>query len=107
MNAAKGSGVDRFVYVSFRRTPDISFPLAGAKAQVEDAVSSLNFTVVQASWFMEVWLSPALGFDCANAVARIYGPGTSPVSWVSFRDAAEICAISVRHPSAIRKVFQF
>ena len=56
---------------------------------------------------MEVWLSPALGFDYANAAARIYGPGTSPISWVSFRDVAEICAVALRHPSAERKVIEF
>jgi len=75
VKAAQASNVNRFVFVSFRRTPGISFPLADAKAQVENAVKGLNFTVIQASWFMEVWLSPALGFDYAKAEARIYGPG--------------------------------
>jgi uncharacterized protein YbjT (DUF2867 family) len=107
VNAAKEADVERFVFVSFRRTPGISFPLGDAKAQVEEAISSLNFTVIQASWFMEVWLSPALGFDYANAAARIYGPGTSPISWVSFRDVAEICAVAVRHPAAGRKHIEF
>src|SRR5262249_48396646 len=67
----------------------------------------LDFTVIQASWFMEVWLNPALGFDYANAAARIYGPGTSPISWVSFRDVAEICAVALRHPAARRKTIEF
>ena len=62
----------RFLFVSFRRTPGISFPLGEAKAQVERAISGLDFTIIQASWFMEVWLSPALGFDYANAAARIF-----------------------------------
>ena len=56
---------------------------------------------------MEVWLSPALGFDYAKAEARIYGAGTSPISWVSYRDVAEICAIAVRHPAAARKTIEF
>ena len=77
------------------------------RQQVENALTSLNFTVIQASWFMEVWLSPALGFDYANAVARIYGPGTSPISWVSFRDVAEMCAVALRHPAAERKTIEF
>ncbi|MEP6539830.1 MAG: SDR family oxidoreductase [Bryobacteraceae bacterium] len=107
VNAAKAANVERFLFVSFRRTPDISFPLGDAKAEVENALTSLNFTVIQASWFMEVWLSPALGFDYANAVARIYGPGTSPISWVSFRDVAEMCAVALRHPAAERKTILF
>jgi len=107
VNAAKDANVGRFLFVSFRRTPGVSFPLGDAKAQVENAVTRLNFTVIQASWFMEVWLSPALGFDYANAAARIYGPGTSPISWVSFRDVAEICAVALRHPAACRKTIEF
>src|SRR5215471_18409356 len=107
VNAAKEANVGRFLFVSFRRTPGISFPLGDAKAQVEHAVTSLDFTVIQASWFMEVWLSPALGFDYANRAARIYGPGTRPISWVSFHDVAEICAVALRHPAATRKTIEF
>lgn len=107
VNAAKGANVERFLFVSFRRPSGMSFPLSDAKEHVEDAVTSLNFTVIQASWFMEVWLSPALGFDYANAAARIYGPGTSPISWVSFRDVAEICARVLRHPAAERSTIEF
>src|ERR1039457_5822667 len=107
VNTAKGANVGRFLFVSFRRPPGISFPLSDAKEQVENAVTSLNFTVIQASWFMEVWLSPALGFDYANAVARIYGPGTSPISWVSFQDVAEMCILTLRHPAAERRTIEF
>ena len=107
VNAAKDANVDRFLFVSFRRTAGISFPLGDAKAEVENALTSLNFTVIQASWFMEVWLSPALGFDHANAAARIYGPGTSSISWVSFRDVADMCAVAIRHPAAGRKTIEF
>ncbi len=106
VKAAKAADVGRFLFVSFRRPP-VSFPLGDAKREVEDAVTSLNFTVIQASWFMEVWLSPALGFDYANATARIYGPGTSPISWVSFRDVAEMCAVALRHPAAERRTIEF
>ena len=107
VDAAKRAGVDRFVFVSFRRPPGVSFPLSEAKEQVETAIRNMNFTIVQASWFMEVWLSPAMGFDYPNASARIYGPGTSPVSWVSFLDVADFCALGLRHPAASRKVVEF
>jgi uncharacterized protein YbjT (DUF2867 family) len=71
VDAAKRAHVRRFLFVSFRR-PRISFPLADAKLQVENSIRDLNFTIIQASWFMEVWLTPALGFDYRNATARIY-----------------------------------
>jgi uncharacterized protein YbjT (DUF2867 family) len=107
VEAAKSAGISRFVFVSFRAPAGISFPLADAKARVEHAITELNFTTIQASWFMEVWLSPALGFDSLNATARIYGPGTSPVSWVSFLDVAEMCVLALRHPAAERRTIEF
>jgi uncharacterized protein YbjT (DUF2867 family) len=107
VSAAKTANVNRFVFVSFRRAPGISFPSGDAKEQVEEAVEGLNFTVIQASWFMEVWLSQALGFDYKEAAAHIYGTGMRPISWVSFRDVAEMCAIALRHPAAERETIEF
>jgi uncharacterized protein YbjT (DUF2867 family) len=107
VEAAKSAGISRFIFVSFRHPAGISFPLADAKAHVEHAIADLNFTTIQASWFMEVWLSPALGFDSLNASARIYGSGTSPVSWVSFLDVAEMCVRALQHPGAERRTIEF
>ena len=107
VNAARAANIARFVFVSFRRPRGISFPLADAKRAVEEAVAGLNFTIIQASWFMEVWLSSALGFDYPNRTARIYGPGTKPISWVSFRDVAAMCALALRSPAADRRTIEF
>ena len=107
VNAAKAASVARFVFVSFRRPRGITFPLADAKRKVEEAIANLNFTIIQASWFMEVWLGPALGFDYANRSARSYGPGTKPISWVSLRDVAEMCALALRSPAADRRTIEF
>jgi uncharacterized protein YbjT (DUF2867 family) len=107
VDAAKAAGVSRFVFVSFRRQSGISFPLAEAKARVERAIAELDFTTIQASFFMEVWLSSALGFDYLGASARIYGPGTRPVSWVSFLDVAEMCVLALRHKAAQRRTIEF
>ncbi len=107
VNTAKSCNVERFLFVSFRKSRAMSFPLGDAKEAVEKAITSLNFTAIQASCFMEVWVSPLLGFDYANATARIYGPGTAPISWVSFRDVAEMCAVALRHPAAERTTIEF
>jgi uncharacterized protein YbjT (DUF2867 family) len=107
VNAVKAAGIGRFVFVSFPRPRGISFPLADAKRAVEEAIASLNFTIIQASWFMEEWLGPALGFDYPNRTARIYGPGTNPISWVSYRNVAEMCALAVRAPAADRRTIEF
>jgi len=105
--AARNAAVSRFIFVSFRRPAGLSFPLGDAKARVEHALRDLNFTVIQASWFMEVWLSPALGFDYNNASARIYGHGVNPISWVSFRDVAEMCVLALLRPAAARRTIEF
>jgi uncharacterized protein YbjT (DUF2867 family) len=107
VDAAKATGVDRFVFVSFRNDPEVQFPLTQAKRAVEAALRDLNYTSIQASYFMEVWLSPALGFDYANAKVRIYGNGENKLSWVSYRDVAVFCVASVEHPAAQRAVLEF
>jgi len=107
VRAAKAAGVERYIFVSSRHVPGLSFPLDVAKRQVEDAIADMNYTVIQASWFMEVWLSPALGFDYGNGKARILGTGEAPVSFVSFRDVAEMCTIALRHPAAAHRIIEF
>jgi uncharacterized protein YbjT (DUF2867 family) len=103
-NAASGAGVKRFIFVSFRDDPTVQYPLTQAKRSVEHAIADLDFTSIQASYFMEVWLSPALGFDYINARARVYGSGSKPISWVSYRDVAEFCIAPVLRPFASRSV---
>lgn len=105
--AAKAADVDRFVFVSFRQPAGASSPLADAKREVEAAISDMNYTVIQASFFMESWLSAATGFDLVNATARIYGTGANPISWVSARDVAQMCAVAAGHPAAERRTIEF
>ena len=94
-NAARSMDVRRFVFVSFRDDLTVQHPLTQAKRSVERAIADLDFTSIQASYFMEVWLSPALGFNYIHGRARIYGSGSKPISWVSYRDVAEFCIAPV------------
>jgi uncharacterized protein YbjT (DUF2867 family) len=97
VEAARQAGVDRFVFVSFRENPRIQFPLTVAKRAVERALKSsgMAYTVIQASYFMEVWLTPALGFDAANGKVRLYGDGNQPISWISSKDVARAAAAAI------------
>ena len=104
VNAARSANVRRFVFVSFRDDPSAQSPLTQAKRSVEHAIADLDFTSIQASWFMEAWLSPALGFDYIRGRARIYGDGSKPISWVSYRDVAEFCIAPILHSVASRTV---
>src|SRR5215831_14145144 len=71
--AASAARVQHVVFISFPpMTPE--FPLQSAKRAVENSLKSKNFayTILQPTYFMEIWLGPALGFDCVRAKAVIY-----------------------------------
>jgi uncharacterized protein YbjT (DUF2867 family) len=55
---------------------------------------------------MEIWLSPALGFDIANGKVRLYGDGGRPISWISYRDVARAAAASVTEPAVRNMVVE-
>src|SRR6266850_6932271 len=74
IEAAAAAGVQQLILISFSSfAPD--FPLQSAKRAVEKRLreSGMTYTILQPTFFTEVWLSPALGFDAANAKAQVYG----------------------------------
>jgi uncharacterized protein YbjT (DUF2867 family) len=80
---------------------DTEFPLQTAKRDVEQHLkeSGLDYTILRPTFFMDVWLSEALGFD-ANAQAQIYGSGRNKISSISYHDVARFavaCVITMRH----------
>jgi len=104
VDAARSAGVGRFIYVSLPDNPTVQYPLTQAKRAVERAIADLDFTSIRASYFMEVWLSPMLGFDYIHGKVRIYGGGSKPISWVSYRDVAEFCVAPVLRSVGRRSV---
>lgn len=104
IDAAIRAGVPQFIYVSFCEMPG-QFPLQTAKRKVEKHLtqSGLNFTILQPTYFMEVWLSPALGFDFSNAEANIYGEGKNKISWIAIKDVASFAVASLDNTEARNK----
>jgi uncharacterized protein YbjT (DUF2867 family) len=102
IDAASAAGVGSFIYMSFSGHLDLDFPLANAKRRVEARVrdSGMTWTILRPSFFSEVWLGPAVGFDAAAGTATIFGAGTAPISWIATGDVAEIAARAVRAPAA-------
>jgi uncharacterized protein YbjT (DUF2867 family) len=102
VEAARKAGVPRFVYVSFSHNNTVESPLKTAKRTVEERLkrSGLVYTILAPSFFMEVWLGPALGFDIASAKAQIFGDGHKPISWISFEDVATFAVLCLDHPAA-------
>jgi len=105
IDAASASGVKHLIYTSF--TMDNEFPLRNAKRKVEKHLktSGLAYTILRAGYFMEVWLSPAVGFDAENANAQIYGTGENPISWISFLDVAKFAVQCLDNPTAANATF--
>jgi NADH dehydrogenase len=104
IDAAVGAGIGHFVYVSFCSMSG-EFPLQTAKRKVERHLeaSGLSYTILLPTYFMEVWLGPALGFDPANAKATIYGDGKKRVSWIAIKDVASFAVASLDNPKAKNK----
>ena len=90
--AAKAEGVRRFVFVSYSKHMDDDGPLTRAKRSVEQSIreSGMRYTILRPTYFVEMWLSPSLGFDYSNAKATIFGSGNNKVSWVSLADVAQV-----------------
>ena len=106
IDAASKACVKHFVYTSIPLDMRYDSPLVQAKRGVEERLtcSGVPYTVLAANYFMEVWLSPALGFDYQNARARIYGSGERPLAWVSYRDVAAYAVASLDCSAARNRV---
>lgn len=108
VKTAKKAGVENFVFISFRDNPELQYPLSVAKRKVEKEIisSGMNYTIIQASWFMEIWLSEKLGFDIKNYKANIFGDGIHKISWISYKDVAKFAEIALIHPEAKNKIIE-
>ena len=107
VNAAKEAGIKQFIYISLNETP-IASPLQSAKRAVEYSLikSNIKYTVLQPSFFMEVWLSPRCGFDYINANATIYGEGKNKLAWISLKDVAALAVASIDNKLAENQIFE-
>jgi uncharacterized protein YbjT (DUF2867 family) len=101
VRAATNSGVEKFVFISFNESPE-SFPLQDAKREVEQQLkqSGMDYTILQPTFFMDIWLSPAIGFDFPNHKATIYGEGKNKISFIAIRDVAAFAVASLDNPEA-------
>jgi uncharacterized protein YbjT (DUF2867 family) len=105
--AARDGGVKQFIFISFSPMP-MEFSLQTAKRKVESLLkeSGLNYTILQPSFFMEVWLSPAVGFDFPKSNATIYGDGKNKINWISIKDVAAVAVASVDNETVKNSVYQ-
>ena len=110
IDAARAAQVDQYVFISVsgKIGQDGGNPLIDAKRAVEKHLqqSGLTYTILRPTFFMEIWLSPHLGFDVQNAKARIYGLGQNKSSYISLHDVAEFAVRALSNPSARNAIIE-
>jgi uncharacterized protein YbjT (DUF2867 family) len=110
IDAARVARVAHYVFVSVSGTllEHGDNPLVAAKQAVENHLkeSGLTYTVLRPTFFMEIWLSTHLGFDCANGKATIYGSGKNKISYISLHTVADFAVESLSNPAARNAVLE-
>jgi uncharacterized protein YbjT (DUF2867 family) len=108
ITAAEERGVRHFIFASYD-TAGGTYALAKAKRSAERRLqaSKLNWSILQAAAFCEVWFSPVVGFDVAASRARIYGEGDKPLHYVAVDDVASAAVACVNNAAAACKTFRF
>ena len=110
IDAARAANIGHYVFLSvsgnlLKRGDN---PLLDAKETVENRLreSGVIYTILRPSAFMEIWLSPHLGFDFANAKATIYGSGQNKISYISLHNVADFAVAALLNPVARNTVLE-
>jgi uncharacterized protein YbjT (DUF2867 family) len=108
IQAAEKAGARKFVYTSYSGNVRYDSPLETAKRSCESLLlnSAMWAVILRPSYFMDTWLSPALGFDPLNSVARIYGSGKERISYVSAHNVADFAVAAVEKEISIDQVVE-
>ncbi len=109
VDAAKGAGVSRFVFISFSSNLSTECALTATKREVERYVigSGVPYTILRCAFLMEVMVHPIMGFDFANGKAVVYGSGETGLSLVSMDDVANMVAMCADREDAANTVIEF
>ncbi len=107
VRAARATGVKHFVFISFAPTPlDSALQTAKRTVELELQKSGITYTILQPTFFAEIWLSPFLGFDYTQGTVTAYGSGETKTSWISIQDVAAFAVGSLHNPKAYGRVLQ-
>jgi uncharacterized protein YbjT (DUF2867 family) len=110
VDAAGAAKIEHYVFVSVSGNlgKQGGNPLIDAKRAVENHLrqSGLSYTILRPTFFMEIWLSPHLGFDFQNAKATIYGSGKNRISHISLHNVADFAVAALSNPAARNAVIE-
>jgi uncharacterized protein YbjT (DUF2867 family) len=100
VDTAEALGVRHLVYVSMSGGIDVPNPLLAAKRDAEQHIlrSTLPYTIVRPTFFIETWFLAKAGYDIDGGLVKLYGDGTHPVGFIAVEDvAAAVCAALHHH----------
>jgi uncharacterized protein YbjT (DUF2867 family) len=103
IEAARAAGVRHFVLTSIHGArPDHPIDIFRAKYGVEQALraSSLSYTILRPTAFMELWLTIIGEPMIQQGRAMIFGQGANPINFVSVDDVARFAIIALEEPQA-------
>jgi uncharacterized protein YbjT (DUF2867 family) len=108
IDAAVEAGVQHFIYTSLSGNIDLDIPLRNARRAVEKHLqeSGMTYTILRPGYFMEVWLTAAVGFDGVIGKVQLCGNGTKPVSYISYKDVARFAVECLENPAAQNAVLE-
>jgi uncharacterized protein YbjT (DUF2867 family) len=101
VDAAEGTGVRRFVYVSYAGVDAaLGTPLERAKVATEKRLraSGMRTVVVRPDAFQEIHLGPLGRFDVAAGKVSVIGKGDRRQRWVSTADVAALIVAVALEP---------
>jgi NADH dehydrogenase len=104
VRAAADAGVRRFVYISAAPTR-CNCPFLRYKREVEDAVrtSGMQWVILQPTAFMDIWLSPVMGWDLEKGRARLLGKGEARSSFIHAGDVAAFAVLASTRPDVVNR----
>ena len=102
VDAARGAGVERFVFVSAdNATPDSTVDFFRYKAQTEEYLraTDIDYVIIRPAAFMDVWAHIVAGNIAAKGVATVFGAGDNPINFVARDDVADFIVRIAVDPS--------
>jgi uncharacterized protein YbjT (DUF2867 family) len=97
LRAAERASARHFVYTSLSPVLPSNNPFVRYKREVEAAVraSSLTWTILQPSAFMEIHTGAVAGWDFERGRARLMGSGRAQASYISVADVAAFAVAAI------------
>ena len=107
IRAAEAAGIGRFVLVSMNgAAADHPMELMRMKYRAEEALraSRLDWVIVRASAFMELWAGIVGAPIVKEGKATVFGRGDNPINFNSAKDVARFIELALSDPSVSRTI---